>query len=92
MSGDKIRRIFSAMNRIVKRGEQFSWSGLTHIAKESGINRQTVWRYLQKLEKEEMVYKIERTWRGETAYRYYMTESGKRYLASFRELNGLGGE
>jgi len=89
MSLDKVRRVLSAMQKIVSRGEQFAWSGLTHIAQESGLNRQTVWRYLQQLEREKMVYKIERTWRGERAYRYYMTAEGKNLLGSFRVLKEL---
>ena len=89
MSLDKVRRVLAAIQKIVSRGEQFSWAGLTHIANESGMNRQTVWRYLQKLEREEMVYKVERTWRGEIAYRYYMTEKGKKLLGSFRVLKEI---
>lgn len=90
MKLDKVRRILSAMKEIVSRGEHFQWSGLTHIAEISGLNRQTVWRYLARLEKENMVYKIERTWRGEKAYRYYMTADGKKLLGSFRTLQLIG--
>jgi len=86
MKMEKIRKILQAIETMVKRGEHFEWCGLTHIAKNAKLNRQTVWRLLTMLEREEMVYKVERTWRGEKAYRYYMTKEGKKLLASFRTL------
>jgi len=89
MKLDTARRICQAMDEIVKRGERFQWSGLTHIASVSKVCRQTVWRYLEKMEREKLVYKVERTWRGETAYRYYMTNEGKKFLKSFRKLEGM---
>jgi len=90
MNLQKIRKILQAIADIVRRGEHFEWCGLTHISKNANLNRQTVWRLLTTLEKENMVYKVERTWRGEKAYRYYMTPAGKKLLASFRELPTLG--
>lgn len=89
MNMQKIRRILHSMSEIVSRGEHFQWSGLSHISAVSGLNRQTVWRYLQKLERSGHVYKVEKTWRGETCYRYYMTADGKKLLMSFKELTGL---
>jgi predicted transcriptional regulator len=86
---EKLRKILQAIADIVSRGEHFEWCGLTHISNNANLNRQTVWRWLAKLEKEGMVYKVERTWRGETAYRYYMTKEGKKFLSSFRKLDGL---
>lgn len=82
----KVQKILAAMDKIVSRGEQFSWSGLTHISQEAKLNRQTVWRYLKELEGLGHVYKVEKTWRGETAYRYYMTKSGKKLLVSFKDM------
>ena len=90
MKLQKVQKILKAMERIVGRGEHFEWSGLTHISKNCGENRQTVWRYLSLLEKSVHVYKVEKTWRGETCYRYYMTEQGKKLLSSFKELPSLG--
>lgn len=82
----KARKIGEAIQKVVSRGEQYQWCGLTHLAKEASMNRQTVWRYLKVMEKDGLVYKVERTWRGETAYRYYLTSAGKKYVASFKEL------
>jgi len=89
MKLQKVEKILSAMAKIVSRGEHFAWSGLTHISQETKMNRQTVWRYLKELEASGHVYKVERTWRGELAYRYYMTKEGKKLLASFQKLPNL---
>ena len=86
MKLQRMRAILQAIEEIVRRGEHFEWCGLTHIAKNAKQNRQTVWRLLAILEKEGIVYKVEKTWRGEKAYRYYMTKEGKKFLASFKTL------
>lgn len=86
MNLHKARKIGEAIQKMVGRGEHFEWCGLTHIAKQSGLNRQTVWRYLNAMEKDGLVYKVEGTWRGEIAYRYYLTNTGKKYVESFKEL------
>lgn len=88
----KARKVLEAIQTIVSRGEHFQWCGLTHLSETSGLHRQTVWRYLKALEAEKMVYKVERTWRGEKAYRYYMTPEGKEFLASFRKLPNMEGK
>lgn len=86
MKLEKVRRILSAMDKIMKRGEQFSWSGLTHISQEAGLTRQTTYRYLEKMVESDKVFKVERTWRGEPCFRYYMTQDGRDLLNSFKEL------
>lgn len=86
MKLDKARRILQAMDTIMKRGEHFEWSGLTHISKNAGLNRQTTYRYLERMVRNEQAFKVERTWRGETCYRYYMTQDGRDLLNSFKQL------
>jgi len=89
MDINKARVICKAIDKMVKRGEHFNWCGLTHISKEAKLNRQTTWRYLNALFVDGKVSKIERTWRGAVCYRYYLTQEGKEFLASFQELPGL---
>ena len=89
MKLEKARRVLSAMDRIVKRGEHFNWSGLTHIAKESGLIRQTTYRYLLGLIELGYVERHEHSYHRADAYRYYMTAAGKNFLRSFVEINGL---
>lgn len=86
MKLEKVGRILRAMSAIKKRGEHFEWSGLTHIAKNAGLSRQTTYRYLEQMVKNGQAYKHERTWRGEACYRYYMTSKGIDLLHTFREL------
>lgn len=90
MKLQKVEKILSAIRTIVGRGEHFQWAGLTHIASETQMNRQTVWRYLKELEASGHVYKVKKTWRGEVAYRYYMTKEGKKLLSSFQYLPTMG--
>jgi len=89
MKIEKVGRILKAMSAIKRRGEHFEWSGLTHISKNAGLNRQTTYRYLEQMVKNEQAYKVERTWRGEVCFRYYMTSKGIDLLHSFSELHGL---
>lgn len=89
MKLEKARRILSAMDRIVKRGEHFNWSGLTHIAEESGLIRQTTYRYLLELIELGYVERTEHSYHRGEAFRYYMTKEGKKFLKTFQELDGL---
>lgn len=89
MKLEKVCRILKAMSSIKRRGEQYEWSGLTHISKNAGLNRQTTYRYLEQLVKNGQAYKVESTWRGETCYRYYMTSKGIDLLHTFKEFPQL---
>lgn len=82
----RVHHVLLGMERIVRRGERFRWSGLTHIAQECGWNRQTTYRYLEALVKDGKVMKVKRSWRGEACYRYYMTPEGRLLLESFKRL------
>jgi len=90
MKIEKARRILESMERIVKRGEHFNWSGLTHIAKESGLIRQTTYRYLMELVEYGYVERVEHSYHRNDAYRYYMTKKGKELLRSFSQVQDSG--
>lgn len=86
MNNAKVKTLLKVAYHFQKRGEHFAWGGLTHIAKEAGIPRQTTYRYLERCVILGLVYKEAYTYHNEKSFRYRLTNEGVDYLAGWREL------